>query len=147
MRYSSTARLKTTLIVMLLATLGGIALTSSVYAQRIQTAIDVKLVARGLFHPWGMAFLPDGRMLVTERVGRLRIVNPDGQISDPVKGVPAVFAEQQGGLLDVALDPNFATNRLIYLSYAEPAGAAASTAVARAELAGDTLKGLKVIFR
>ncbi|MCC6923987.1 MAG: PQQ-dependent sugar dehydrogenase, partial [Nitrosomonas sp.] len=147
MRYPFTARLKFALIIILLAAPGGIALTSSVYAQRIQTAFDVKLVARGLFHPWGMAFLPDGRMLVTERIGRLRIVNPDGQIADPVKGVPAVFAEQQGGLLDVALDPNFATNRLIYLSYAESAGTAASTAVARAELDGNALKHLKVIFR
>ena len=145
--FLSTSRLRTALTILLLVSLDVIFSISSVYAQRIQTAVDVKLVARGLFHPWGMAFLPDGRMLVTERVGRLRIVNPDGQIADPVKGVPTVFAEQQGGLLDVALDPNFATNRLIYLSYAEPAGAAASTAVARAELAGDTLKGLKVIFR
>jgi len=122
-------------------------LTSTAHAQRIQTDFDVKLVTRGLLHPWGMAFLPDGRMLVTERIGRLRIVTPDGKVSEPVKGVPAVFAEQQGGLLDVVLDPNFATNQLIYLSYAEPAGKTASTAVARAELIGDSLKNLKVIFR
>jgi len=131
--------------------LAGISLlTSTAQAQRIQTEFDVKLVTRGLFHPWGMAFLPDGRMLVTERIGRLRFVTPDGKVSEPVKGVPPVFAEQQGGLLDVALDPNFATNQLIYLSYAEPEGNKgdkASTAVASAKLDGDTLKNLKVIFR
>src|SRR5688572_11779901 len=77
----------------------------------------VTTVARGLEHPWGMAFLPDGRMLVTERPGRLRIVAKNGTLSAPVKGVPAVYASGQGGLLDVALDPQFAQNRLIYLSY------------------------------
>ncbi len=122
-------------------------LASAAHAQRIQTAFDVTLLSRGLHHPWGMAFLPNGNMLVTERIGRLRIVAPNGNISEPIKGVPAVFSEKQGGLLDVALDPDFANNHLIYLSYAEPAGKAASTAVASAELKDNSLKNLKVIFR
>ena len=73
-------------------------------------------VASGLQHPWGMAFLPDGRLLVTERPGRLRIVGTDGKLSEPLAGVPAVSATGQGGLLDVQLDPEFAKNRLVYLS-------------------------------
>lgn len=111
--------------------------------------VRVETLASGLEHPWGMAFLPDGRMLVTERAGRLRIVARDGQVSEPVAGVPQVFAQGQGGLLDVALDPAFEENRLVYLSYAEPGpGGAASTAVARGRLAeGARLEGVEVIFR
>lgn len=138
---------KPVMTALLLLLISGALFSSAVYAQRIQTEFETKLVARGLHHPWGMAFLPDGRILVTERIGRLRIVSPDGQISEPVKGVPKVFAEKQGGLLDVALDPDFAANRLVYISYAEPDGTAASTAVARAELIDDSLKNLTVIFR
>ena len=85
-----------------------------------QGSIKVETVADGLDYPWGIAFLPDGRMLVTERPGRLRIVAKDGSKSEPLKGVPAVFAQGQGGLLDVALDPRFADNGLVYLSYSEP---------------------------
>ena len=111
----------------------------------------VVTVATGLEHPWGLAFLPDDRMLVTERPGRLRVVRPDGTLSDPVKGVPAVYAVGQGGLLDVAIDPDFVDNRLIYLSYAEADGDVAGTAVARARLVeteeGARLDGLQVIFR
>lgn len=117
------------------------------HAQRIQTEFDVRLVAEGFQLPWGMAFMPDGNVLVTEKIGQLRIVTPDGQISPPVKGVPAVFAHQQGGLLDVALDPEFAKNRIVYLSYAEPEGYRASTAVAKAELKDGSLENVQVIFR
>ncbi|KAA2284458.1 PQQ-dependent sugar dehydrogenase [Arenimonas fontis] len=110
--------------------------------------LEVFPVATGLEHPWGLAFLPDGRMLVTERPGRLRLVYPDGRLSDPIAGVPQVFARGQGGLLDVALDPDFEDNRLVYLSYAEPGENGAGTAVARARLAGDSrLEELQVIFR
>ena len=116
-------------------------------AQRLQTAFDVRLVAEGLQFPWGMAFMPDGNVLVTEKAGRLRIITPDGEVSQPIKGVPAVFFRQQGGLLDVALDPEFAKNRLIYLSYAEAEGSRAGTAVARAELKDGGLENLQVIFR
>ncbi|MGH7333374.1 MAG: PQQ-dependent sugar dehydrogenase, partial [Candidatus Rokuibacteriota bacterium] len=86
----------------------------------INAPVRVETVARGLEHPWGLAFLPDGRLLVTERPGRLRIVGQDGRVSTPLAGVPPVLARGQGGLLDVALDPHFASNRLVYLSYAEP---------------------------
>ncbi len=110
-------------------------------------SIAVATVVRGLEHPWGLAFLPDGRLLVTERPGRLRIVAKDGAVSAPLKGVPEVFAQGQGGLLDVALDPDFATNRLVYLSYAEPGESGAGTAVARGKLGPDGLEDVAVIFR
>jgi aldose sugar dehydrogenase len=103
----------------------------------------------GLDHPWGLAFLPDGRMLVTERVGRLRIVAPNGTLSDPIAGVPEVDADGQGGLLDVALAPDFAQSRTIYLSFAEPGEGGSGTSVARARLAAseNRLENLQVIFR
>jgi glucose/arabinose dehydrogenase len=104
-------------------------------------------VATGLEHPWGMAFLPDGRLLVTERPGRLRIVGTDGKVGEPLEGVPAVSATGQGGLLDVQLDPEFAQNRLVYLSYAEPREGGNGTAVARGTLGERGLDGVQVIFR
>ena len=113
-----------------------------------ETKVTVTTVAGGLEHPWSLAFLPDGRMLVTERPGRLRIVAPNGALSAPVVGVPAVDAVGQGGLLDVILDPRFAENSTIYLSYAEPGpGGTNGTAVARARLDGGRLADVKVIFR
>lgn len=109
--------------------------------------LAVTPVATGLQHPWGLAFLPDGRMLVTERPGRLRVVDRNGQLSPPVAGLPVMDARGQGGLLDVALDPGFATNSLVYLSYAEPGdGGKNGTAVARGKLVGNTLTGVAVIF-
>ncbi|MCD8493287.1 MAG: PQQ-dependent sugar dehydrogenase [Geovibrio sp.] len=114
---------------------------SEAYALRVST------VASGLEHPWGMAFLPDGRMLVTERPGRMRLVTPDGAVSKPLTGLPAVFAEGQGGLLDVAVEPQFNANSLIYFSFSEQQNGLASTAVARAELSGSSLKNVQVIFR
>jgi len=122
--------------------------------QRLRTEraeVVVETVARGLQNPWGLAFLPDGRMLVTERPGRLRVVATNGQLSEPLGGTqPRVAARGQGGLLDVALDPNFAQNRLVYLSYAEDRGERrAGTSVMRARLnaAGTALEGGQVIFR
>ena len=112
-----------------------------------QGAIKVETVAGGLDHPWGLAFLPDGRMLVTEKPGRLRLVAKDGKTSEPLKGVPEVFAEGQGGLLDVALDPDFAANGLVYLSYSESGEGGAGTAVARGKLADNGLDDVQVIFR
>jgi glucose/arabinose dehydrogenase len=113
-----------------------------------QGSIRVETVADGLEHPWGIEMLPDGRMLVTERPGRLRIVAPDGTLSEPLEGVPDVDARGQGGLLDVALDPDFPANRLVYMSYAEPGEGGNSTAVARAALSQDgaSLTDLQVIF-
>jgi glucose/arabinose dehydrogenase len=114
----------------------------------VSAPVRVQTVAGGLEHPWGLAFLPDGRMLVTERPGRLRIVGKDGRPSAPLAGVPQVLARGQGGLLDVALDPRFADNRLVYLSYAEPGeGGTAGTAVARGRLGEGRLEEVRVIYR
>jgi glucose/arabinose dehydrogenase len=113
-----------------------------------ESKVVVTTVAKGLEQPWSLAFLPDGRMLVTERPGRLRYVTADGGVSGPIAGVPAVHATGQGGLLDVTLDPAFAENSTIYLSYAEPGeGDRNGTAVARARLDGGQLADLRVIFR
>jgi glucose/arabinose dehydrogenase len=109
--------------------------------------VRLTTVAGGLAHPWSLAFLPGGGMLVTERPGRLRPISADGQVGPPIAGVPPVFAGGQGGLLDVALDPAFAENRLIYLSYAEPGVGGAGTAVARGRLAEGALEDVAVIFR
>jgi glucose/arabinose dehydrogenase len=109
--------------------------------------LRVETVASGLNHPWGMAFLPDGRMLVTERVGTLRIVDKNGLVSRPLQGVPPVFAERQGGLLDVALDPDFGSSRLVYLTYAEPGEGGASTAAGRGRLGENGLEGFQRIFQ
>ncbi|WP_449255874.1 PQQ-dependent sugar dehydrogenase [Bosea sp. (in: a-proteobacteria)] len=112
-------------------------------------ALAVETVAGGLEHPWGLAFLPDGRMLVTERPGRLRIVDAKGDLSRPISGVPSVMARGQGGLLGIALDPDFARNRLVYLSFAEPRSGGNGTSVARGRLneQGTALTEARVIFR
>lgn len=116
--------------------------------QAVEFSGRVSEVARGLEHPWGLAFLPDGRLLVTERPGRLRIVASDGSLSRALDGVPRVAAGGQGGLLDVILDPRFADNRLIYLSFSEPGeGGTAGTAVARARLGEQALEDVTVIYR
>ncbi|HET8725885.1 MAG TPA: PQQ-dependent sugar dehydrogenase [Alphaproteobacteria bacterium] len=111
-------------------------------------SIRVETVADGLSHPWGMAFLPDGRLLVTERSGELRVVTAEGDLSEPVAGVPEVDARDQGGLLDVALHPEFDRNRLVYMSYAEPGEGGNSTAVARGVLSedGSSLSDVEVVF-
>jgi glucose/arabinose dehydrogenase len=113
-------------------------------------AITVETVATGLVHPWALAFLPDGRLLVTERPGRLRIVTRDGKLSASLAGVPKVFASGQGGLLDVILDRNYAQNRTIYFCYAEPVGGGSRTAMARARLVDGEpprLEDVKAIFQ
>ncbi|MFK8250682.1 PQQ-dependent sugar dehydrogenase [Ancylobacter terrae] len=111
----------------------------------------VQTVATGLEHPWGLAFMPDGRLLVTERPGRLRIVSPGGELSSPVAGAPEVSARGQGGLLDVALAPDFGESGFVYLSYAEPREGGAGTSVARGRLTESDgmarLEDLEVIFR
>lgn len=117
-----------------------------------RTAVKVETIAKGLTHPWGLQFLPDGRMLVTERPGRLRIVSRDGTLSPVVAGVPKVHASGQGGLLDVALAPDFATSQEIFFTFAEPReGGANGTSVAsgRLELSGSggSLANVRVIFR
>ncbi len=95
--------------------------------------IAVETVVSGLAHPWSLAFLPDGRMLVTERPGRLRIATREGKLSPPLAGVPDVLARGQGGLLDVILDRGFAQNATIYFCYSEPVESGGRTALARAK--------------
>jgi glucose/arabinose dehydrogenase len=112
--------------------------------------INAQEIASGLNHPWAIVFLPDGRMLVTERAGRLRIITREGNISDPIAGLPAVFAQGQGGLLDVVLSPSFASDRLIYWSYAEAReGDTNGTSVARGRLNENAsrVENVQVIFR
>ena len=107
------------------------------------------VVASGLVEPWGLALLPDGRWLVTERPGRLRIVTAEGAVGEPLAGLPAVDARGQGGLLDVVVGPTFATDRLIYWSYAEPRDGGNATSVARGRLSedGSRVEAVQVIFR
>lgn len=110
--------------------------------------IEVEVVAEGLQVPWGLAFLPDGRMLVTERGGQLRFVSADGRVSAPLAGLPQVHAQGQGGLLDVALSPDFAKDALVYLSYAEAGDDdQAGTTLGRGRLVDDRLEDFEVIFR
>jgi glucose/arabinose dehydrogenase len=110
--------------------------------------LAVQTVVGGLAHPWALAFLPDGNMLVTERPGRLRIATPDGKLTPALAGVPRVFASGQGGLHDVFIDRGFAENRAIYFCYAEPTEGGGRTALARARLADERrLDQVRVIFR
>ena len=129
-------------------------LTAPALADIVETerhSVNVQRIAGPLEHPWSVAVLPDGAMLVTERPGRLRLV-VDGELqSEPVSGVPDVRAGGQGGLLDVILDPDFAGNRMIYLAYSEAGDGGAGTAVARGRLTRDgataRLDDVEVIFR
>ncbi|TRO28507.1 PQQ-dependent sugar dehydrogenase [Pseudomonas sp. ALS1279] len=112
--------------------------------------LNVHTVAEGLANPWAVAFLPEGHgYLVSERPGALRRVSAEGEVSEPLRGVPKVFAVGQGGLLDVVLSPDFAKDRLVYLAYAEEGDGAAGTAVGRGKLSADAmaLEGFEVIFR
>lgn len=116
------------------------------------TAVKVEKIATGLVNAWSLQFLPDGRMLVTERPGRIRILTKDGEKSEPVDGLPKVFASGQGGLLDIRLAKDFAETGTVFFSFAEPqAGGEANTAVARARLVlegeGGRLENMKVIYR
>ena len=111
--------------------------------------LAVSELAGGLEHPWGIALLPDGAMIVTERPGRMRVVAADGAVSEPLAGVPAVHAQRQGGLLDVAVGPDFAEDRMVYWSYAKPLGDGRSaTAAARGRLSDDgtAIEGATDIF-
>jgi glucose/arabinose dehydrogenase len=116
-----------------------------------QGSVTVEQVASGLEHPWALAFLPDKQgMLVTEQPGNLRVVSPDGTLSKPISGVPQVWAKGQGGLLDVVLSPDFANDRLVYLTYSEVGeDGKAGTAAGRGRLSTDmsTLENFTVIFR
>ena len=121
-------------------------------AQRFKTdkyVIDVETVASGLSHPWGLVFLPDRRMLVTERDGRMRIIDRQGRLAAPLQGLTGVTARGQGGLLGLALDPEFAANRTLYYCHAETSGGGLVSAVSKAKLSADetALEGAAVIFR
>ena len=110
--------------------------------------LNVETVAKALEHPWGLSFLPDGFMLITERSGRMRKVDNAGTLSKPLEGIPRVLAGGQGGLLDVSVDPRFAENRLVYVSYSEPGGnGTAGTSVARGRLGEAGLQEVHVIYR
>jgi glucose/arabinose dehydrogenase len=114
------------------------------FAQDLKTTT----IAQGLDHPWAVAFLPDGRFLVTERSGRMRVIQADGKVGSPLAGVPEVVAAGQGGLLDLVLDSGFAGNRQLYFCFSEPGPGGNSTALARARLSVDSsrLDEVKVIF-
>ncbi|WP_335945224.1 PQQ-dependent sugar dehydrogenase [Pseudomonas sp. G166] len=120
-------------------------------AKSEEGTLEVSTVAKGLEHPWALAFLPDQQgILVTERPGNLRLVGPDGQLSAPLRGVPKVWAKGQGGLLDVVLSPDFKQDRTVYLSYSEAGeDGKAGTAVGRGQLSQDLkrLNSFNVIFR
>ncbi|MBY0532065.1 MAG: PQQ-dependent sugar dehydrogenase [Xanthobacteraceae bacterium] len=139
-------------VALLLLAAPAAAQTEPVVIKSEKISIRVEVIASGLQNPWGLVFLPDGRALVTERPGRLRIIGKDNKLSDPIGGVPEVAAVGQGGLLDVALSPNFAKDNLVFLSFAEPRGAAgSSTSVARGRLVEKdgkaALEDVKIIFR
>jgi len=113
-------------------------------------SFSVETVATGLENPWGLAFVPDGRMLVTEKAGRLRLILPDGKVSPAVTGLPKVDARGQGGLLDVAVSPDFANGRLVYFTFSEAGeGGVNGTALARGRLADNAprLENVEVIWR
>jgi glucose/arabinose dehydrogenase len=138
------------IVVALLTTFIGLAAQRLVKRYVLQ-GLHVLEVARGLEVPWSMAFLPDGSMLVTERPGRLRLVDlKSGRVGAPIAGLPPVVVRSEGGLLGVVLAPDFASSQRIYWSFSEPAPAGqegASTAVARGRLDGNTLRDVEVIFR
>lgn len=145
------ARAWITLLTLPLLACGGGATQQGTVSTPSNTSIKVVAVAQGLSSPWGMVFMPDGRMLVTEKAGHMRLVSPDGEVSEPITGLPAVVDAGQGGLLDVQLDPDYPSSPWIYWSYAEPVVNAeaglAGTAVARGRLTELVMSNVQVIFR
>lgn len=107
---------------------------------KTRTELDIRVISEGLVNPWAIAVLPDGRLLITEKGGTLRIATTAGELSAPILGLPAVQSEGQGGLLGVALDPDFGTNRMVYWVFAEKASGGNQTAVAKGRLADDETK-------
>ena len=116
---------------------------------KTSTAFESKVITSSLKSPWGIAVLPDGRLLITEKPGDMRIVSMDGTVSDPLQGIPEVDSEAQGGLLGVTLDPDFASNRMVYWVFSEPVANGNHTAVAKGKLAEDekSIQSAQVIFR
>ena len=121
----------------------------SLFGGSLAQAMDYRIetLSEGLEFPWSLAFLPDGRMLVTERVGRLRMIEADGRLlPNPVSGVPQAFVAAQAGLMEVALDPEFASNQWVYLSYAHGSEQANNTRLARGRLVDGGLQDVQVLF-
>ena len=140
--------LKTVSIFLANAAVGGCLACSLIPAAAQAQDVRAEPVVRGLEHPWAVAFLPQGRFLVTERPGRMRVIDAEGKLGAPLGGVPYVAAGGQGGLLDLVLDSGFSTNRILYFCFSEPGLIGNSTALARARLAADLsrLEDVKVIF-
>ncbi|MBK1713318.1 oxidoreductase [Rubrivivax gelatinosus] len=131
------------LLPLVVALAAGLAANPAPAAETLRPVV----VASGLDHPWAIAFLPDGRALITEKVGRLRLLRADGTLSAPLAGLPAVDVRGQCGLLDVAVDPDFKRNGLVFWTFAEPGDGGNSTALARGRLDGDKLSEVRTIFR
>ena len=135
-----------TLAVALVAAFSASALAQTHTSQEHRFRV-VSLV-QGLQQPWSLAFLPDGRMLVTEKAGRLRVVSAQGRLEpQPVEGLPQVTVHGQGGLHDVAVHPQFQKNQLVYLAYAARGEDGVGTELARGRLAGNRLEDVQVLFR
>ena len=135
------------LVVTLLFVVGNVHAQKSVSSPSMLGPLRVTPLVKNLNHPWGMAFLPDGRLLITERPGRLRIYSND-KVSPTISGTPNVYANSQGGLLDVEIDPDFRKNQFIYLSYSEAdSNGQAGTAVMRGKLNGNALQETQILFR
>lgn len=135
-----------------LAALSIAAMAANAHAETIDSrwaTVQVETIAEGLAHPWGLAFLGSGRLLITERPGHMRIVEADGSLGEPIEGLPEIKVRNQGGLLDVALSPDYDSDRMVYFSYSEPESEGSeitSTAVARARLENNALHDVEVIF-
>ena len=151
-RYTAVSMMLLTTVLALAAPLsgqaGGSGASASTVYESARHDFRVMTVSEGFDHPWSIAWLPNGDMLVTERAGRLRIVRDGKLLPDPIAGVPRTRARGQGGLLEVLPHPDFATNRLIYLSFAKPNDdeSLATTAVVRGRLEGDRLVDVQEIF-
>ena len=143
-------KLRSLSLALCLAALAPMASAKTLTVKTEAGKIQVKTIAEGLENAWGMAFLPDDSMLVTERVGKMRIVSADGKLGEPLSGLPEIVARGQGGLLDVVLAPDFATSKKIYFSYSEPGEGSESklnsTAVSFATLNGNTLENVTRVF-
>jgi len=118
-------------------------------AVRTKTAIQTTVVAHGLDHPWALAFLPNGHMLITEKPGTMRVISPAGEVGSPIANVPAVFYKSDGGLLDLVIDPRFASNRQVYYAYSEPRTGGSGLTLASARLSDDetALESVRVLLR
>ncbi|WP_211222970.1 PQQ-dependent sugar dehydrogenase [Salinimicrobium terrae] len=136
-----------TIFIMLLFSIAAVAQNIKGTVKTDAGGVKIIKVAEGLNHPWGMAFLPDGRLIFTERAGTIRILK-NSIVSEPLEGAPEVFSEGQGGMLDIALHPDFEENQMVYVSFSEPGpNGTATTALGRGKLQNDRLEGFETIFK